>query len=183
MLPPMRAAFVLILFGAACAPPRGEQALPSEEIQQPIVDEHNLVRSNVTTPTPNPALEPLTWSADLASVAQSHANKCVFEHSTGNNFGENLAFFSCPGAECDEDDLGSTPADAVRIWADEVSDYDYESNSCAPGAQCGHYTQLVWRDTERVGCGSSICNIDGFNGVYWVCNYDPPGNFIGERPY
>ncbi len=63
--------------------------------------------------------------------------------------------------------------------------HSLSSNSCAAGKQCGHYTQLVWRDTERVGCGVANCNnVDGFGaGNLWVCNYDPPGNYVGERPY
>jgi hypothetical protein len=48
---------------------------------------------------------------------------------------------------------------------------------------CGHYTQVVWRNTERVGCGYSTCQAQGFNFEVWVCNYDPPGNFIGQAPY
>jgi hypothetical protein len=35
---------------------------------------------------------------------------------------------------------------------------------------------VVWRGTERVGCGTATCNgLDLF-----VCNYDPPGNVQGQ---
>lgn len=72
---------------------------------------------------------------------------------------------------------------------------DYDSNTCSPGTcscisfqcnACGHYTQVVWRDSERLGCGVGDCT---GGGEIWVCNYDPPGNVIpsGEtkpsRPY
>ena len=44
---------------------------------------------------------------------------------------------------------------------------------------CGHYTQIVWETTQKVGCAKIQC--DGFD--LWVCNYDPPGNWVGEKPY
>ena len=44
---------------------------------------------------------------------------------------------------------------------------------------CGHYTQVVWRKSLRVGCGMATCGAT----EVWVCNYDPAGNWDGERPY
>ncbi len=43
----------------------------------------------------------------------------------------------------------------------------------------GHYTQLVWRGTRDVGCAKVFCS--GYMIV--VCNYNPPGNVLGLRPY
>ena len=64
--------------------------------------------------------------------------------------------------------------------ASERSNYSYDSNSCAPGEDCGHYTHIVWRDTREVGCGVAT-GADG-SGV-WVCNYNPAGNVDSESPY
>jgi uncharacterized protein YkwD len=124
-------------------------------------------------PAADPALPDLVWDEELAGVAQAWADACVFEHST-NEFGENLyAGTGTPSIQ-----------DAVTAWAGEVADYDYDSNGCS--GVCGHYTQIVWRDTARVGCAFADCETlvgAGFGGRYWVCNYDPPGNFVGEKPY
>lgn len=54
--------------------------------------------------------------------------------------------------------------------------------------QCGHYTQIVWRNTTHVGCATKVCDKNSpFQGFtrwqFWVCNYSPPGNFVGQRPY
>lgn len=133
---------------------------------------HNAVRQSVE-PAASPPLPDLTWGDDLAAVAQSVADTCVFEHSD-NDFGENLyAGTGTPDIQA-----------AVDAWASEVTDYDYASNACS--GVCGHYTQIVWRDTMRVGCAFADCEQlagAGFGGRYWVCEYDPPGNFIGEQPY
>jgi hypothetical protein len=42
-----------------------------------------------------------------------------------------------------------------------------------------HYTQMIWRDTTALGCGEAICD----KTLIVACNYDPPGNYIGRRPY
>ena len=136
---------------------------------------HNAARQNVQPPA-DPAIPPLGWSDDLAAVARGHAEKCTFEHS-GGPFGENL--FAAVG-------VVPTPQDVVNSWVSEVADYDYASNSCS--GVCGHYTQVVWRDSVSVGCAAMSCTQNSpFGGsdpwINWVCNYDPPGNFVGERPY
>ena len=139
---------------------------------------HNAVRTQAT-PTPSPALEPLTWFAQAEQVAQVWANNCRFEHNPGRgNLGENLYASSSE----------STPAKVVQAWAAEAPSYDYAGNRCASGAVCGHYTQLVWRATKQVGCASARCTrnspLPGFSTWYlYVCDYAPPGNFVGQRPY
>ena len=61
--------------------------------------------------------------------------------------------------------------------------YDHDSNTCsAPeGESCGHYTQVVWRASTSIGCARVVCNNN--RGVFITCNYNPPGNFNGERPF
>ncbi len=48
----------------------------------------------------------------------------------------------------------------------------------------GHFSQIVWKDTESVGCYTTDCsasglgNIDPSSGIrpfFTVCNYGPPG--------
>jgi uncharacterized protein YkwD len=145
-----------------------------EPFAQAFVDAHNAARAGAT-PAPPLSLPPVTWSDEIAAVAQAWADRCVFEHSSGP-YGENLALFSSPS---------TTPEQVVAAWVSEVADYDYAANACAAGAQCGHYTQVVWRDSGRIGCAVTDCPaVAGFGpGLLWVCNYDPPGNFIGRRPY
>ena len=120
----------------------------------------------------------LAWDGALAQVAQDWADTlaaddCAFMHST-TGYGENLYAFSAAGQV--------TPDTVVDAWASEEAWYDYATNTCTPpeGGSCGHYTQVVWAGSERVGCGVSVCDT-GWE--LWVCNYDPPGNWVGEKPY
>ncbi|MCL7025766.1 hypothetical protein MKW94_001357 [Papaver nudicaule] len=88
---------------------------------------------------------------------------------SGGPYGENLAMST--------GDLSA--ADAVKMWVDEISNYDYYSNSCQ-GGECLHYTQVVWRNSVRLGCASVPCSAGG---TFVICSYDPPGNYIGQRPF
>ncbi|KAE8008204.1 hypothetical protein FH972_004741 [Carpinus fangiana] len=136
--------------------------------QKEFVDAHNAVRAEVGVP-------PLTWNNTLAAYAQKYANTriktCELEHSDYNsvNYGECIA----EGWE------ELKPKDAVAAWAKEKPNYDYKSNSCVNG-ECGHYTQLIWRDTKVIGCARAKCRN---NWMFVTCNYYPPGNWEGMRPY
>ncbi|KAJ8769081.1 hypothetical protein K2173_024077 [Erythroxylum novogranatense] len=57
--------------------------------------------------------------------------------------------------------------------------YDYNSNTCV-GGECRHYTQVVWRNSVRLGCAKVRCNNGG---TIISCNYDPRGNYVNQRPY
>ncbi|XP_073298349.1 pathogenesis-related protein PR-1-like [Primulina huaijiensis] len=138
-----------------------------DEIQQ-FLYLQNSARSEV-------GLAPLQWDWNVARYAEWYAYQrqvdCALEHSHGP-YGENIFWGS--GVEW-------TPDQAAQSWVDEAREYDYWSNSCVYGQQCGHYTQIVWRNTRRLGCARVVCY--GGRGVFMTCNYDPPGNYIGQRPY
>ncbi len=162
------------------------EARPEDEVADPVppalagmTADHNQVRAGVS-PAAEPPLAPLTWSSDVAQTAQAWASQCRFEHNPNRGqLGENLAAFT---------DTSGSAQKAVAQWASEAADYDYATNSCAAGKTCGHYTQIVWRGAQILGCGVQDCAtgspFPGFlNWQFFVCDYSPPGNVIGQRPY
>ncbi|KAG6554282.1 hypothetical protein Mapa_004198 [Marchantia paleacea] len=154
-------AFVLIFvsIGPVCA----------QSVASQYVDPHNAARREVNVPD-------LKWDQDLAQFAQNYANSqaskndCRLTHSD-SSYGENLYWTSANS---------SPPSDAVAAWVDEKKDYFISSNSCNEGKVCGHYTQVVWKSSQRVGCASASCP---GGGTFVGCNYDPPGNYVGQKPY
>ena len=38
----------------------------------------------------------------------------------------------------------------------------------------------MWQDSEQVNCGYTTFVKNGFNSYYVVCQYYPPGNYVGE---
>lgn len=100
----------------------------------------------------------LAWDGGLQGDAQRWADGCVFQHSGS---GENLA-------------MGYSAFDAVmRAWYDdEIGQYSYSAGQYS--AATGHATQIVWKGSQRLGCGyAPRCSM-------YVCHYAPPGNVIGS---
>ncbi len=163
------------------AAPEPRAALPSaKDFSRDMVTAHNLARTGAR-PAPKPPLPPLAWSTEAERKAASWAKTCRFEHNPDRgDFGENLAA-ATPGAW--------NTSQVVKSWADESADYDYRRNTCTKGKVCGHYTQVVWRKTVSVGCATVMCDKNSPFGAQfptwqlWVCNYAPPGNWVGQRPY
>ncbi|XP_055997127.1 cysteine-rich secretory protein LCCL domain-containing 2-like [Ostrea edulis] len=143
---------------------------------------HNDKR-RIVSPTATDMKE-MQWSTELERIARNYAKKCTFAHnsqrssSTSYYVGENL--FVSYG--------DMSPAQAVTSWDNEKNDYTLSSNRCDPNSKhgCGHYTQVVWANSETVGCVKHFCNyVRNFNnrGYLVVCNYGPGGNVNNRRPY
>ncbi|HEY0633922.1 MAG TPA: CAP domain-containing protein [Gammaproteobacteria bacterium] len=163
--------------------------VPGTSVSADFVCAHNHARSTAE-PTPVPVLGGLTWNAELATVAQAWAESCTWSHNAdrsadytawsgaAESVGENL--YMSTASEV-------TPDAAVASWAAEAQFYDYATNSCASGEVCGHYTQLMWRDTLAVGCGTAFCgtlaNSTLRDVTLVVCDYAPGGNIDGMKPY
>lgn len=136
--------------------------------QRALLNHHNKVRADV-------GLGPLRWDNGLAAFAQQWADhlastQCRMKHRQPNDYGENL-FQGTAGHY--------TALDASKAWAEEKKDYRGGVIKEKNAKPVGHYTQMVWRDTKKVGCGEAMCN----GTLLVACNYDPPGNWLGKKPY
>lgn len=155
----MRCALLFLLLPAVLA------ADDLSAIERDMLAAHNAVRAKVN-------VKPLVWSQDLARRAQEWANTLLernqFSHPRKAPYGQNI--FEYRGGR-------ATPQKVVDAWAAEVKNYDRQKNRC--NGECGHYTQAVWSRTRQLGCAVAR----NAAREVWVCDYSPPGNYIGERPY
>ncbi len=150
----------------SAAPPPAAASVPPEWAD--MLAAHNERRRLHCVP-------PLTWSPQLAAQAQQWANQCTNTHNPGPGQGENLAFFWPPGQ--------SDRFAFQNSWYCEVAHYNFDrpalvggfKNACDPPVN-GHFTQVVWRASQQLGCAKATCNIGGAQGTYWVCRYSPGGN-------
>lgn len=135
-----------------------------------VLAAHNKYRQQVNVPN-------LKWSNSLARSAQQWAKQLAstntFKHSS-TNYGENI-WAGTKGRY--------SQAKMVDNWGSEKQYFIPNStfpNTCRGGWQkCGHYTQIIWKNTTEVGCGLAR----GAQMDYFVCQYNPPGNFQGQKPY
>ena len=141
-----------------------------------ILAAHNRERSAA-------GIAPLAWNpklaADAALWAEYLAQVDDLEHS--------------PGDEYDEDAQGEnlwlgtrasfSPEDMVGGWIEEKRYFKpgvFPDNSRTGNLDdIGHYTQLMWRDTNQVGCAVA----SNAENEILVCRYAAAGNVIGERPF
>ena len=138
-----------------------------ETVRSDMLTRHNLYRAQHQ-------VSDLTRVAAIESIAQSYseylAANNMFQHSSntylGNSLGENLYWgygFSSIGTN------------AVDSWYEEVADYDFNSPGFKSGT--GHFTQIVWKDSQQLGCGIG-CGSNNY--CYVTCNYYPAGNYLGQ---
>lgn len=127
-------------------------------------------------------LTPLAWDSALAQDAAQYARQMAvtnrFQHSPRASravpSGENLwmgprrlyGYETMIGAFLNEKRLfrrgGKLPDISMSGRWEDV----------------GHYTQMIWRGTQKVGCALA----EGQNYDYLVCRYFPAGNAFGKGP-
>lgn len=125
-----------------------------------VLEESNVYRCMHGVPA-------LAWSDDIAMSAQTWANRgtCdTLKHDPSWDGGENIYWAS--------------PAPAPSDWYTAVDSWYSEIKKTHGGLvpsydpDVGHYTQLVWKASRNLGCGTCKGTI--------VCRYTPAGNVQGE---
>ena len=108
----------------------------------------------------------LAYKDDIYSIVPS-GNKNKNKEKVGENI------FTCTSilkTSCYEDN-STKPVDD---WYNEIESYNFSD----PGFSLytAHFTQIVWKETTKIGCGASV-RTDGVT-YKVVCNYYIPGNMI-----
>lgn len=158
-----------------------------------ILEAHNQVRAQVAKgqlgKQPSAAnMSVLVWDEALERVAQGWADQCVFSHND-----ERVTEYRTAGGESSSvgGNLFATsvdekvPTEAVKSWLAEHTRFTFGPVSRKAVPATGHYTQLAWAATRRVGCAQATCPslVSGARDQLLVCNYAPAGNFISNVPY
>lgn len=116
----------------------------------------------------------VVWDDNVASNAQEWANYLAnnnkFTHSN-SQFGENLFAMSSTSLPKEQTSVIDR---AIDSWYSEEENYDYSH----PGfdSTTGHFTQLVWLSTRKIGTGFAISNNGAMKRAIVVMQFDPPGN-------
>ena len=141
---------------------------------------------------------PLTWDTSLAQNAKQWVSAC---HTSTDNNGNTFFCHQSPTNGCGTDQSykfgenlsfgvpSRSGLEAVDGWYCEGdnNNYNYDNpvfhggtmHGCNdnPDHVNGHFTQVVWIATTRIGCARNTCTLNGQTGTLWTCEYDPPGNF------
>ncbi|KAH0416908.1 PR-1-like protein, partial [Aureobasidium melanogenum] len=146
--------------------------------QEIVLAHHNVHRANHSACN-------LEWDSQLAATAQQIAATCVYAHSmdvNGGGYGQNIA----AGVEANNVSAVITEL----FYNGEVGYYNNLYGQANPDMtnfeKWGHFSQLVWKGTTKVGCATQYCsgglaNVGQYVAPYFtVCNYGAPGNYAGE---
>ncbi|WKY11387.1 hypothetical protein Q1695_003168 [Nippostrongylus brasiliensis] len=151
----------------------------TDDLRVQLLDDHNRYRSLTARGlaedpegdngyAPKAAkMKKLVYDCNLEVSAQDHANLCKFQHSNVP-YGENLFYAPMFFDKYQAVDTAS------RMWFDELKKFGVGPENMLKNWSVGHYTQMVWGWTEKLGCGVKEC-LDG--SVLLVCQYDPAGNY------
>ncbi|XP_037000614.2 GLIPR1-like protein 1 [Artibeus jamaicensis] len=157
-------------------------SINDESFIEQCVAAHNEMRGQVQPPAAD--MKYMTWDEGLAKTAKAWANKCKFIHNgcmsksykchpTFEFIGENIWIGSLSTF---------TPKSVIASWYSENKFYNYSSLQCSK--VCGHYTQVVWANSYKVGCAITLCpNLGKAEISIFVCDYGPGGNYMKTLPY
>lgn len=144
----------------------------NQSIRELVVNLHNYYRRLHGTNL-------IEWDEVLASTAQNFAwaqskayPRKLGEHTTPYNVGENIYWNARQGLTKNE-----AIVDAISTWYNEIGWYDFSTGKKGTfkgitTKKVGHFTQLIWHGTTKVGCGAEKTS----NGEWHVyCHYTPAG--------
>jgi len=181
--------------GKKCGEEIFQRGVTKQEMTE-ILKVHNRLRAKLArgeekrgVPGPQPPaanMRAMEWDDELATVAQRHADQCKFEHDCSKcrkisrfGVGQNLYIYK-------QSLRPSTPKweKAIVDWYDEVE--LFSNKQVEPfkfSAAIGHYSQLVWAETYKIGCGATTYKEGKWFSTLYTCNYGPNGNFIRGQMY
>uniref|UniRef100_A0A914UJI1 SCP domain-containing protein n=1 Tax=Plectus sambesii TaxID=2011161 RepID=A0A914UJI1_9BILA len=164
--------------------------------REAMVNRHNAFRSKLAKGfqldrlgrrnPPGRNMYKLVWDYRLEREAQAWSNRCVFQHSSSSQrrgAGENL--FAQGGRSMDA--YSNFLAAANSWWSEANTAWTARANNRFTGAdmRAGHFTQMAWGKTYKIGCGVSACRgIFGSHvAAYVVCRYVDAGNYMNAPVY
>ena len=166
-------AFYALAAGAAAVPSAAQSGIEAQARQFParVLALHNIERAAAGVPL-------LTWDPQLGIEAARYAVQLAitrrFAHSAASsrrNTGENL-WMGTRGAFPLENMVYSWSSEKRLFKAGVFPAISRSGN----WQEVGHYTQMVWPGTRRVGCALAT----SASADYLVCRYDPSGNVHGK---
>ncbi|PIO55501.1 SCP-like protein [Teladorsagia circumcincta] len=163
----------------------------TDEIRQIFVDKHNEFRSIVARGlakdkdggnAPKAAnMLKVSYDCEVEENMMEWLRQCKWAHSSYKDrkgWGQNLYMV-------DARNLNKTrmAEQSVEAWFSELANHGVPHDNKLTWKVfehgVGHYSQLVWHNSNKIGCGVMWCEKMTFVG----CEYNPTGNYLGALIY
>ncbi|XP_052737388.1 uncharacterized protein LOC112043280 isoform X1 [Bicyclus anynana] len=139
----------------------------SSDFENEALEAHNEYRREHGTP-------PLVLNKEISKISQKWAEELArndnMSYSVNQTYGESVYCGWSP-----DPNVKIRAKDCVDRWYSEINDYSFGKEPDV--LNCGHFTQIIWRDTRELGVGNAKSKSGK---LYVVANYYPPGNFSGQ---
>nr|ALA23463.1 cap-28 [Haemonchus contortus] len=166
-----------------CPPDNGM----TDEVRDMFLKKHNEYRSQVarglakdrlggTAPTAG-KMARMSYDCKIEESMMRWLNQCKWGHSRGEN-GENM--FMSTDTRMNKVNAADQ---STKGWFSELETKGVGKENKLTmqvfNRGVGHYTQMVWQSSKKLGCGVKVCN----NFVLAGCQYQRRGNLLGANIY
>ncbi|XP_071995772.1 cysteine-rich venom protein-like [Engystomops pustulosus] len=142
----------------------------NKEVTEHIIKQHNELRAQVNPSASN--MLRMEWCPEAAANAKRVAERCEHAHSKADE--REITTFGC-GENLYMTNRQHNWTKVIFAWWDERLDFIHGKGAKEPGAVIGHYTQLVWYRSYKMGCAVAYCPKQPMY-YFFVCHYCPAGN-------
>eukprot|EP00828_Plagiopyla_frontata_P040220 TRINITY_DN538_c0_g1_i2.p1 TRINITY_DN538_c0_g1~~TRINITY_DN538_c0_g1_i2.p1 ORF type:complete len:1831 (+),score=273.59 TRINITY_DN538_c0_g1_i2:3-5495(+) len=164
-----------------------EQGLTTEQ-KEAILAKHNNFRNtiasgSVTNFSPATNMIELIWDMELEQYAQGWSDTCTMSpnpsKSTTNyaTVGQNLHI------SLSSQQITFNPDATVAKWFNDSTIFNTSYLTQFQSSNANGFSQLIWANTKRIGCGYHQDNNSTHYLTYLVCAYYPSGNYLGSQVY
>ncbi|XP_077866200.1 Golgi-associated plant pathogenesis-related protein 1-like [Saccoglossus kowalevskii] len=152
-----------------CIKPNQSRVTDWNTLENQLLEAHNYFRCLH-------GVNPLVWDDRLAKygqyLASSNAARGRLEHSYVPDFGENVAMQELKSMD------RMTGYGFVSMFYNEIKLYDFRHPQFS--YDTGHFTQVIWKETKKIGCGASLRYRTHWTQFHIACEYYPQGNIFGK---
>jgi len=145
-----------------------------DAFQQDLLKSVNDFRAKHGVPalTIDPQL--VTAAKARAQVVSSYNQLDENHQGADPNLGENLYWGASTSGPA------GPATDATKDWYSEMSGWDFAAAAAKSGAVTGHFTQLVWKATTKIGAARAAGQGTQYYETYIVAEFSTAGNVTGQ---
>jgi uncharacterized protein YkwD len=138
----------------------------------------NSIRDSINQYRAKHGAAPVEFDDELVTYAKSRAEMIadkggLTHEGLQQGYGENLSWQASSGPT-----VGSA-AQAASSWYGEIKDYDFSKPAPSDPSKTGHFTQLVWKGSIKIGAGRVYGRGGDWYETYIAVNFSPAGNMAG----
>jgi len=171
----------------------------NDDFRTAILNRHNVLRGKVARGEERAQaqaanMKKLVWSLELERIAQRWADQCsqgsehdaLREKLDGTTVGQSVFHVSSTTRTNDHESAMAELLGGLEVWYNQRKSIGFNPGHIKEfwrHSGIEEYSQLIWAETEEIGCGMVYWQADdGYDNIL-ICNYAKGGNQKGRYIY